>query len=175
MERLKQELLRLNSLSVIDDYILREYCLTHFFEVSVDNYRYILNYCLKNNIKGIVDIGCAMGYQSELFLNNNIDYIGVDVSSNFFWNNNKFIYIKNKYPFDLSKYKDYLGVSCLCLSWNCYLEEGIKTLEGQFKQLSKDFKRSLIYGQIDNIEYVKKYFKEVNNLNSNFFECISCC
>lgn len=176
MNRLKEEYKRLNNipileLSDIDRY--KEYCLSYFFEVSLENYNYFLEYCKNNNIKGVVDIGCCIGYQSELFLNNGIDYIGVDGTTNSFWNEDKANYITKEYPCEIKGYKDYLAISNLCLGWNCYLYNGIETLEGQFKQLAKDFDRSLIYMQKDNIEYIRKYFKEVNNLTGNFFELIS--
>ena len=175
MDRLKQEGKRLNAiplleLSEIDRY--REYCLGYFFEVSVDNYEYFLEYCKNNNIKGVVDIGCCMGYQSELFLNNGIDYVGIDDTLNSFWNEDRAKYETKEYPYDLVGYEDYLAISNLCLGWNCYLYNGIETLEGQFKQLTKDFNRSLISMQKDNVKHISKYFKEVNNIQGNIFELI---
>ncbi|EQK39794.1 hypothetical protein C672_3613 [[Clostridium] bifermentans ATCC 638] len=152
-----------------EEYMIQEYCLSHFFEISKENYIKVLEYCIANNIKGIVDIGCAKGFQSELFLNNNIDYIGVEESSNYFWNDDKFKYIKAKYPISLKEHKNYLAVSILCISWNCYLYNGMKDLHLQFKQLT-EFDKCLIYGQKEHMEIAKYYFKEVNNICGSFYE-----
>lgn len=175
MDRLSEELSNVDKLyseTKKDEYLHKQYCLEHFFEISSSTYEEIVKYCIDNEVEGVVDIGCAYGYQSELFLVNDINYIGIDESSDYFWNSEKFTYYKVKYPCDMKKYNNYLAISSLCISWNCYLHEGEKTLNDQFYQLSNDFRRCLIYGSPENMMVAKKYFSEVNNIKRKFYELI---
>ena len=43
---------------------------------------------IKNNIKSVIDIGCQLGLQSELFIRTHIHYTGIDDSTVRFFNNN---------------------------------------------------------------------------------------
>ena len=43
---------------------------------------------IKNNIKSVIDIGCQLGLQSELFIRTGIHYTGIDNSTSIFFNNN---------------------------------------------------------------------------------------
>lgn len=172
MERLKQEIKNLDKLykeTKDDRYLYRRYDLDHFFEISLETYEAILKYCKENDVLGIIDIGCAFGYQSEMFLLNGIDYIGIESGLDYFWNEDKFKYIRGKYPCDIEN-NNYLGVSSMCISWECYLDNGLETLDDQFKRLSEDFKRCLIYGQKSNMPYANKYFKKVERLKSGLYE-----
>ena len=54
-----------------------------FFE---DYYYAIIKDLIKNNIKSIIDIGCQVGLQSELFVKTGIHYTGVDNSTVRFFN-----------------------------------------------------------------------------------------
>lgn len=173
MERLKQEIKNLDKLykeTKEDKYLYRRYDLDHLFEISLETYEAILKYCKEHNVLGIIDIGCAFGYQSEMFLLNNIDYIGVECSLDYFWNEDRFKYIKGKYPCKIENNNNYLGVSSMCISWECYLDDGLETLYKQFKKLSEDFKKCLIYGQKDNMPYANKYFKKVEKLDYGLYE-----
>lgn len=140
-----------------------------FFECRKDNkYEFILNFANKHNLKRIYDIGCAYGHQSEVFLNQDVDYIGIEMAKIDFWNNDKFKYIVGNYPFKIDTNKDDLAVSVLCLTWNCYLYEGEETLRKQCEQLQKDFKHCLLYLPKEKIEFVKKYFKYHKILEEGF-------
>jgi len=54
-----------------------------FFE---DYYYCIIKDLIKNNIKSVIDIGCQVGLQSELFIRTNIHYTGIDYSTVRFFN-----------------------------------------------------------------------------------------
>ena len=54
-----------------------------FFE---DYYYAIIKDLIKNNIKFVIDIGCQLGLQSELFIKNGIHYTGIDNSTVRFFN-----------------------------------------------------------------------------------------
>lgn len=54
-----------------------------FFE---DYYYAIIKDLIKNNIKSIIDIGCQVGLQSELFVKTGIHYTGIDYSTVSFFN-----------------------------------------------------------------------------------------
>ena len=67
------------------DYYEGELIAFPFFE---DYYYAIIKDLIKNNIKSVIDIGCQLGLQSELFIKTGIHYIGIDNSTSIFFNNN---------------------------------------------------------------------------------------
>ena len=56
-----------------------------FFE---DYYYAIIKNLMNQNIKSVIDIGCQVGLQSELFVRTGIHYTGIDDSTSIFFNNN---------------------------------------------------------------------------------------
>ena len=88
-------------------YYIEMDCIEHLFCGGLDRYEEIALFCKKNNIKRVVDIGCAVGHQSECFLENDIDYMGVNEAKLNFWNKGKYTYIVGNYPCSLpTKTKD---------------------------------------------------------------------
>lgn len=65
------------------DYYESELISFPFFE---DYYYAIIKDLIKNNIKSIIDIGCQLGLQSELFIKTGIHYTGIDNSTVRFFN-----------------------------------------------------------------------------------------
>ena len=65
------------------DYYESELIAFPFFE---DYYYAIIKNLIKNNIKSIIDIGCQLGLQSELFIKTGIHYTGIDNSTVRFFN-----------------------------------------------------------------------------------------
>lgn len=154
--------------SNIDD--IEKRCLEHFFECETGKiYNDIIDICTNNNIKKVFDIGCAYGYQSECFIDTNIDYIGIDENTLNFWNRDKYKYIASRYPFEIKTKNDSVAISVLCLTWNCYLHEGNKTLNQQLTQLAKDFDKAILYISKDKVDYVKKHFKHCKNIKDNIY------
>lgn len=144
--------------------------LDNFFECETGKtYKTILDVAKEKGANRIFDIGCAYGHQSEVFINSNIDYVGINDSDEEFWNNDKYEYIVGKYPFKLNTNKNDIAVSVLCLTWNCYLIEGEKTLYEQLEQLSNDFDKIILYLPKDKIEYVLKYFPKYEHITDNIY------
>lgn len=146
-------------------------CICHFFECEIyKNYQYILDFCKDRGFTRIFDIGCAIGLQSEVFLNSGVDYVGIDNHRNKlnFWNEDIFQYIVGHYPFKIDTREGDLGVSILCLTWDCYLHEKEKTLREQCEALQRDFKDCLLYMPENKVEFVGNYFKTVEPLDSKF-------
>jgi hypothetical protein len=151
-------------------YLMEEYCIAHLFECQgIDTYEQIASFCKERGIQRVVDIGCAYGHQSEVFLNEGIQYLGVDEDNGIFWNLDKFQYIVNRYPCELPIQKGDLGVSVLCLTWNCYLYEGEKTLKEQCEALQRDFEHCLLYMVPERVNFVHRYFKKVEEIGENLY------
>lgn len=150
-------------------YLMEGDCICSLLEgQSYKRYENILSFAKENNFKRVYDIGCAYGHQSEIFLNEKIEYIGVNEHNYEFWNADKFKYIVNYYPFKIETDKTDLAVSVSCLTWNCYLDDGEETLKKQCEQLQHDFKHCLLYMAKDKIDFVKKYYDNYKILNDNF-------
>ena len=123
-------------------------------------YQRISDFCLEKGFTRVIDIGCAYAHQNEIFKNDGVDYIGVDLDKLNFWNKDKFNFIVNRYPFEFRSSSTDLAISILCLTWNCYLDEGEKTLKEQCEALSRDFNNVIIYATKEAIKYVSAYFNE---------------
>jgi hypothetical protein len=154
-----------------DKYLREDDSIVHFLGAGgIEHYEFIVDFCNKNNFTCVYDIGAAYGHQSEVFFKNDkhIEYIGIDDGiQGEFWNNEKYTYFENEYPCKLNPKDSDLAVSVLCLGWNCYLYEGNKTLNEQFKALSNDFKQALIYAPRKILPTVKKYFKEIEVISNS--------
>lgn len=152
------------------EYLKEDDCIGHFFECEgYQTYEEIASFAKANQIERIVDIGCAYGHQSEVFLKEELQYIGVSDHKSNFWNNDKYEYIVNHYPCELPLQKGDLGVSVLCLTWNCYLYDKEQTLKRQCEALQHDFEHCLLYIQSDKLDFVGSYFKKVEKIGSNLY------
>lgn len=153
------------------EYAMEDDCIMHLFGCGgIETYETICNFVKENKFKKVYDIGCAYGHQSEIFLEKNVDYVGIEVSPiKNFWNADKFKYINRKYPFEINANENDVAVSVLCLTWNCYLFEGIKTLKEQCEALKRDFKHCILYMQNDRIEFVGEYFKNCKHIKDNIY------
>lgn len=152
-----------------DQYIQKTYSLEHYFECETgQTYEFIKDFAKENGFHRVYDIGCAYGYQSEIFLNEGVDYIGINNDLLDYWNKDVFRYITKTYPFRLANItKEELAISVMCLTWNCYLYEK-DTLHDQCLALSRDFDNVLLYMSNDKINEVSKYFKGNQKLGNNF-------
>lgn len=169
MERFK-ELHRLYGETFNDEYLMEDDSLQHYFECGgLERYEQIALFCDEHNIKRVVDIGAAYGHQSEVFLQSDIDYIGVNSSKLDFWNQSQFKYISGMYPCSIPVEKGDLGISVLCLTWNCYLYEKEKTLREQCEALQKDFEHVLLYMMPEKVSFVSKYFNNVEEIGDRLF------
>lgn len=152
------------------EYDMEMDCIDHFFECEgFRTYGQIALFCKENGIKRAIDIGCAYGHQSECFLIHGVDYVGVNESKLNFWNQDTFKYVAGHYPCLLPTKSNDLAVSVLCLTWNCYLREGEKTLREQVEALQRDFSHCLLYITEDAKDFVSQYFKKVVKLGRNLY------
>lgn len=144
-----------------DKYLRKAYSIDVFFECKVyKKYQKFTKFCKENGFDRVFDIGCAFGFQSEVFLETGVSYVGINEDNIDFWNKDVFKYIAKHYPFEIKARDTDLAVSSLCLAWNCYLYEGEKTLKEQCEALSRDFKSCLLYIPNDKIEFVSSFFKK---------------
>lgn len=144
------------------------YSIDTFFEAEVyKTYETFAKVAKEKGFNRVFDIGTAFGLQSEVFLNEGIDYVGINDGNLDFWNKDKFEYIVGEYPFKIEAKETDLAVSSLCLTWNCYLYEGEKTLSKQCNALSRDFDACLLYMQISNLDFVAKYFRGYEIIDKN--------
>lgn len=136
----------------------------------ISNYEYIKMFCDENLISKVCDIGCAWGYQSEVFRNSGIVYRGIDNNVNKdFWNDDIYFYENKTFPCALNPSHDELAISVLCLGWNCFMTEGDKTAHKQFESLASQFEQALIYMQAKFVDVAKTYYSNVINLKDNFY------
>ena len=153
-------------------YAMEEDCISHMFECEgLKTYEKIANFAKENGFSKVFDIGCAIGHQSEVFLQSGLDYVGIEEAPvSEFWNADKFTYISKKYPFKIiaEPNKD-LAVSVLCLTWNCYLYEKEKTLQEQCEALQRDFKHCLLYMPKEAVSFVSKYYKGCKNIEGHLY------
>lgn len=146
-------------------YLEQLYCIDVFFECrTADKYRKAKEFCESKGYARIFDIGCAFGFQSEVFLGSEMDYVGIDGKEVDYHNKEEFMYISQKYPFKIEAKEDDIAISFLCLGWNCYLHEEQKTLNEQFKALSKDFNSCILDVKDYQFETIQKYFPNAENI-----------
>jgi hypothetical protein len=115
-----------------------------FFEIGYEKYEYILAFAQEHKMTSIIDIGCAFGHQSEVFYGTDIEYMGIDDIECSFWNEDRYKYITQRYPFDINveNKKTSLAVSVLCLGW---FSDKAGGYHKQLSQLHKDFDHALIF------------------------------
>lgn len=145
--------------------------INHLFEGGLDTYGLIISFLLSMDLRigKIYDIGCAYGHQSELFLLNALEYVGVNDYQLTFYNKDKFSYSVQEYPFTIEATASDVLISVLCLTWNIYLRDKNTTLRKQLKQCSEDFRHCILYLQEDKLPIVKKYFEKVVKIEKNLY------
>lgn len=106
-------------------YMLYEFCL---FD---DDYFRIKKDLLENDIDlGVVDIGCQLGFQSEIF--NDRKYTGIECSHKFFFNQDKGYtdYIVDKFPTKKLNIENKIVISNMSLGFfNMFLGEGLNRIK----------------------------------------------
>lgn len=152
-------------------YAMEEDCISHLFECEgFQTYEAIADFAKEKGFNKVYDIGCAYGHQSEVFLQKEVGYVGIEeypISD--FWNADKFQYIEERYPLKIDAEVNDLAISVLCLTWNCYLYEKEKTLQEQCEALQRDFKQCLLYMAKDKVEFVSKYYKNYKEIGDGLF------
>lgn len=108
-------------------------------------------------LERIVDIGCAYGHQSEVIVQQGLNYLGVNKHVLNFYKPDNAEFLIGHYPLPLPLREKDLGVSFLSLFWNCYLYEE-DTLKKQIEAVSKDFNYFLTDVPADKFELVSSAF-----------------
>lgn len=110
-------------------------------------YEAVIEYMKKYNIKEVVDVGCSNGFQSEIFIEAGLSYIGVEKKPHL--NKHRIgevMYIQGVYPFTFGEHE--LGVFC-----NSF-HHGFCP----YKAIAMDFK-TVITDKLINKSEAEKYFK----------------
>ena len=141
------------------DYYEGELIAFPFFE---DYYYVILKDLIKNNIKSVIDIGCQLGLQSELFIKTGIRYIGIDNSTVRFFNNNcsNVMYISDN--FMNIDTKDKVCIASMSIG---YFGDDIYSDKDYIKKLS-ECKRLYIVSTPEFIEKLKLSMNLVDKLHN---------
>lgn len=164
----REKLLKLKSQ---DDRVLDQlYSYDCLLECWGQGYGAVVDFCLKNNVKSITDIGTAFSSQGAAFNIANIEYNVInDLSESC---KDKYVsfasyqigfYGKDEFIVD----KNSLAVAILSIGWGCYVDNKMK--EKQISQLSKDFFGCLLY--LPNDEYLNKYFNKVEKISESMWFC----
>ena len=131
-----------------------------------ETYALVIDYCLKNNIKSVTDIGTAFSSQGAEFNQQGIEYNVI----NEFKEHDPLV---NIHSFQTGFYgkdefqtkKDSLAVAILSIGWKCYVNEDEKLK--QIQELSKDFNTCMLY--LPNDKYLNDYFKHVERIKGNMY------
>lgn len=130
-----------------------------FFE---DYYYAIIKDSIKNNIKSIIDIGCQVGLQSELFIKTGIHYTGVDYSTVRFFNDDC---TNVDFKFDNFMNIDIKDKVCIASMSIGYFSDDIYSDKDYIKKLS-ECKRLYIISTPEFIEELKLSMNFVYKLHN---------
>ena len=130
-----------------------------FFE---DYYYAIIKDLIKNNIKSVIDIGCQVGLQSELFIKTGIHYTGVDYSTVRFFNDDC---TNVDFKFDNFMNIDIKDKVCIASMSIGYFSDDIYSDKDYIKKLS-ECKRLYIISTSEFIEELKLSMNFVYKLHN---------
>lgn len=130
-----------------------------FFE---DYYYAIIKDLIKNNIKSVIDIGCQLGLQSELFIKTGIHYTGIDNSTVRFFNDDC---TNVDFKFDNFINVDIKDKVCIASMSVGYFSDDIYSNKDYIKKLSK-CKRLYIISTPEFIEELKLSMNLVDRLHN---------
>ena len=130
-----------------------------FFE---DYYYAIIKDLIKNNIKSVIDIGCQVGLQSELFIKTGIHYTGVDYSTVRFFNDDC---TNVDFKFDNFMNIDIKDKVCIASMSIGYFSDDIYSNKDYIKKLS-ECKRLYIISTPEFIEELKLSMNSVYKLHN---------
>lgn len=128
-----------------------------FFE---DYYYAIIKDLIKNNIKSVIDIGCQVGLQSELFIRTNIHYTGIDYSTVRFFNDDC---TNVNFKFDNFMNVDIKDKVCIAFMSVGYFDDDIHSDKDYIKKLS-ECKRLYIVSRPEFIDKLKLSMNLVDRL-----------
>lgn len=130
-----------------------------FFE---DYYYAIIKDLIKNNIKSVIDIGCQVGLQSELFVRTHIHYTGIDYSTVRFFNGDC---TNVNFKFDNFMNIDIKDKVCIASMSVGYFSDEIHSDDDYIKKLS-ECKRLYIVSRPEFIDKLKLSMNLVDKLHN---------
>lgn len=130
-----------------------------FFE---DYYYCIIKDLIKNNIKSVIDIGCQVGLQSELFVRTHIHYTGIDYSTVRFFNGDC---TNVNFKFDNFMNIDIKDKVCIASMSIGYFSDEIHSDDDYIKKLS-ECKRLYIVSRPEFIDKLKLSMNLVDKLHN---------
>lgn len=134
----------------------------HVVYINGDFYDFCIQYMINNNIKNVVDIGCSCGHQSEAFIQEELNYEGVEKYPFNMWKSDLVKYHIGAYPFEFNT-KAKLAISNLCYG---YFIHDYEVLSNQFD--------TVILNNIKDKKEIEKYFNIKKELHFDFeTECIN--
>jgi hypothetical protein len=121
-------------------------------------YFVILRHLLECKRTGtVLDIGCELGIQSELFLHTGFEYIGIEYFKYNYLNQDKCKYINGTYPF--VDVESEIIISCMSLGYFDFYLKDVKDVRATiYNKLSKA-KHLYIIGDQSFVQGLFKYFK----------------
>lgn len=109
-------------------------------------------------IKNVYDIGCAYGAFAPIFIENDIEYVGIEKDDLFRLDmhcGQSISYIMRAYPFEIITKKKSMAISRFCVGW-------VDNFEQQLKQINSDFDYAFLYIDIKNrsidMNMIEHYF-----------------
>lgn len=121
------------------------------------DYEFAADLCEKLGLKGVVDIGCSYGFQSEIFVKKRLIYHGIDNSRTHFWNHgeNHVTFQSEEYPcFVNVDTKKMLAFSRFCVG---------HTMK-DYEKVSEDFTYLLVDKKEETDSGLSRYFIHVSDL-----------
>lgn len=135
-------------------------CLENYlFAKGQRDYQFIADICQKLGLKGIIDIGCSYGYQSEIFTERRLKYHGIDSNVSRFWNGGEtdVTFQNSEYPCFLNvETKNMLAVSRLCIGYTVH----------DYERIAKDFKYLLVDKNREAFGGLSRSFVHVSDLST---------
>ena len=126
------------------------------------NVQELLLFLIKNNIKSVIDIGCQLGLQSELFIRTGIHYTGIDNSTVRFFNDDC---TNVDFKFDNFMNVDIKDKVCIASMSVGYFSDDIYSDKDYIKKLS-ECKRLYIVSTPEFIEELKLSMNLVYKLHN---------
>lgn len=142
---------------------IENYCLESFLvEGGIEAYAAAAVYAKEHDFRVIVDIGCSLGFQSSLFKDLDLYYIGIEkIPEKNMWPATKFI--ATAYPFHIPATPKLraatLGISRLCVGFEC---QG----EAVYDALYRDFDHLMISGSNESIQALTKRYGVPERIDS---------
>lgn len=137
------------------------YCKEEFIYANINDwYKNVALYVKNRGFETVIDIGACYGFQAENFINENLNYIGVECVKymkdyQFMKDHEKVTYILKKYPCEIEIPEKSVLVSNLCI--------GYLVNEEAFEEMNKTFQTVILNNKCKGLE---KYYPVITELKN---------